>query len=215
MNGTPPFTHGHEITSAVGLTDSTFIVHFDSAYEDSYLHQLYVGRTLAGVTESVWDRHVIGQYFPSVYPEHVQILAVDPSDKFTDFGSDLPDRPYNRVKITYSTTGFSLDTKLIEISSGTEPGGAVDETNIIASSLFQGVGTFSQITTPLGPGGEWNFEVAGRDGTKPDGNRGTPLEISATIQAHPPDLVPDADGERFTVTAAAGVLTLDYALPEF
>lgn len=215
MDGTPPFTHGTEITGVYAIGASTIQVTFESVYEDLYLYQLYVGRTLVGVTDGPLDRQVIGAWWPSLYPEMIQILAIDPSDRNTDFGDDLPDRPYNRVKITYTTTGMPADTELIEIAAGTEPGGAVDETNLVASEFFPGSGTFTSITDPLGPGGEWNFEVAGRDGTAPDGNRGTPLELAVTIKAIPPDLVADENGDRFTVTADTGVLTLDYALPEF
>lgn len=215
MDGSPPFTLGTQITAVVSLSDSSILVAFESAYEDLYLYQLYVGRTLVGVTDGPLDRQVAGQWWPALYPEEIQILAIDPSDRNTDYGSDLPDRPYNRVKITYSTAGMAADTETIEISSGTEPGGAVDEENLIARDFYRGSGTFSQVTEPLGPGGEWNFEVAGRDGTIPDGNRGTALELSATITAHPPDLVADPDGERFIVTADTGTLTLSYTLPEF
>jgi len=215
MNGEAPFTHGFEITGVDALSDSSIRVRFTSVYDDAYLYQLYVGRTLVGVTDGPLDRSVIGQYFPGTYPETIQLLAVDPSDRTTDYGEDLPDRPYNRVKITYSTASMTADTELVEVSSGTEPEGAVDEDNIIATDFYPGSGTFSLVTDPLGPGGTWNFEVAGRDGTEPEGNRGTALELSATIKAHPPDLEPDVNGDRFTVEAVAGTLTLSYALPEF
>ena len=215
MSGNPPFTHGIEITAVVKLSDASILVRFDSVYGEDYLHQLYVGRTLVGVTTGPNRRQVIGQWWPGLYSETIQLLAVDPSDRTTDFGDDLPDRPYNRVKISYNTASMSLDTRRVEIASGTEPGGAVDEENIVGQDFYRGSGTFSLITDPLGPGGEWNFEVAGRDGTAPDGNRGTPLELSATIKAHPPDLEPFPDGDRFEVEAAAGTLTLSYLLPEF
>lgn len=215
MNGVPPFTLGHRIDSVESLSETSIVVRFTSSYAGSYLHQLYIGRTLAGVTEGVYDRHIVAPFELSTYPEHLQLLAVDPSDRNTDFGADLPDRPYNRVKIFVDTTGMPADTERIEISAGTEPEGAVDTDNIVASDIYRGVGDFEYVTTPLGPGGDWNFEVAGRDGTNPDGNRGTALELTATITAHPPDVEPDGDGERFTVEAAAGVLTIAYSLPEF
>ncbi len=212
MIGVAPFTHGMEITSAELLSNSSLIVRFTSAYDDAYLYQLYVGRTLVGVSNGVLDRNVIGIFFPSEYPETIQLLAVDPSDRTTDFGDDLPDRPYNRVKITYNTASMTIDTEWIEVSSGTEPEGAVNVANVIASDFYRGTGTFGIITDPLGPGGEWNFEIAGRDGTAPDGNRGTALELSATIKAHPPDVIADENGDRFSVAANAGTLTIGFAL---
>jgi len=212
---TAPYTLGMQITAVEGISNSSFLATFESSYEGLYLYQIYVGRTLAGVTESPWERSVVAQYIPSIYPEHLQLLAISPDQRNTDYGADLPDRPYNRVKLTFDTTGMDANTQILEVSAGTEPDGAVDVDNVIASEIYRGERSYQLVTEPLGPGGEWNFEVAGRDGTKPDGNRGDPLEISATIASHPPDVEPDGDGERFSVTADTGVLTIAYQLPEF
>lgn len=214
MIGEAPFNEGLRILRVAGLSATSLIVTFDSAYGSDYFYQVYLGRTLAGVSPGVNSRAVIAQFVPSLYPEEIQILAVDPADRLTDFGALLPDRPYSRVKLRWSTTGFDPSTKLIEITAGTEPEGAVNLENRLDTEIYRGEGEYEFITDPLGPGGEWNFEVAGRDGTLPEGNRGEPLELSATITAHPPDVQGDGE-ERFSLSAEGGVLTVEYSLPEF
>lgn len=203
---TAPYLGGVEITRVAAVAGNQLLVQFESVYEDQYLYQVYLGRMLAGVAASPWSRVVIVEDLASAWPEHLTLLAVDPAEALTDYGGDLPTRPYNRVKLTIDTSALEAGTKFVEVAAGTEPGGAVDPDNVLVREIFRGGGSLSLLTDPLA-GGAWNFEIAGRDGTAPDGNRGTPLELTADITAHPPDVVGDENG-RFEYAVAAGVLTV-------
>lgn len=209
---TAPYLGGIEITAARAIGPDSFVVEFTSSYGSDYQYQVYVGRTLAGTTDNPSERSIVAQFEPSgspEWPEHVTLLAVDLGERDTDYGADLPPRPYNRVELTFDTTGIDADTKLIEVCSGAGPGDAADPANVVGSMLWDFEGEKEFITPQLAGSGEWEFEVAGRDGTFPDGNRGTALTITADVLAHPPDLLL-VDDERFTYEIAAGVLTLDW-----
>ena len=207
---TAPYLGGIEIMAARAIGPDSFIVDFTSSYDADYQYQVYVGRTLAGVTDNPTERSVVAQFEPSgspEWPEHVTLLAVDLGERDTDYGADLPPRPYNRVKLTFDTTGIDPDTKLIEVCSGAGPGDSADSSNVIGTMLFDFEGEKEFITPQLAGSGEWEFEIAGRDGTFPDGNRGTALTITADVLAHPPDVLLLSDGERFSVAVTEGVLT--------
>jgi len=179
--------------------------------ETAYLWQLYAGRKLIGQTKAPDERVIVGPLEASLYPVWLSLLAVDGTDIDGDHGSTLPPRPYNRARVTVSTSGWPTDTNTIEVAAATEPGGAVDTTNIVASTFWD-INRSYEITTPcLGPSGTWAFEVAGRDEKEPDGNRGTPLSVSLDILTQPPDVAVEATGNRFTPTAAGGVLTVQFA----
>lgn len=190
--------------SAVGL-----MVRFASTYGTEYFHQLYAGRTLIGVTNAPSDRVVLGELQASHYPQPLQLVAVTPDDRLTDFGPSLPPRPYNRVKLGWTTSGWT-DAERIEISAGTVAGGAVDLTNVLEKMHFDENRVYSYTTPPMPGSGTWNFQVAGRDDTEPLGNRGTALAIPCGITAHPPDVALADDGTRLAVQVAAGIATVSF-----
>lgn len=205
-----PYSGGSQITNLEWVDVFALRVDFETTY-DNLIHQVYIGRSLAGNTESMADLSLICHAIPSIYPEHIQLLAVDPADRYTDFGAILPDRPYNAVKLAWTTSGWAPDTRRIEIAAGTEAGGSVVTSNVIGKVPFDDDGAFQFLTDPLPGSGEWNFQIAGRDKTKPNGNRGIPLAISADILAHPPDLARQPDGyNRLAVTITGGNLTASF-----
>lgn len=206
-----PFLGGHAITGISVEGPFALRVRFSTTYTDK-CHQVYIGRKLAGQTESPSDTEVICSYVPSDWPEHgPQLLAVEPGNKLTDYGALLPPRPYNSVKLKWTTSGWSPDTRFCEVTAGTEPGGSVDLTNVLQRVLFDADREYEYVTDPLPGTGDWDFEIAGRDATLPDGNRGTAASVSASIYAHPPDVDFTSDGyNRFELAAAAGELTASF-----
>jgi len=206
-----PFSGGHRITGISVEGPFALRVRFSTTYTDK-CHQVYIGRQLAGHTDSVSDTEIICSYVPSDWPEHgPQLLAVEPAYKLTDYGSLLPPRPYNSVKLTWTTSGWSPDTRFCEVTSGTEPAGAVDLENVLQRVLFDADRAYEFITDPLSGTGSWLFEIAGRDATLPGGNRGTAASIATSIYAHPPDVDFAADGyNRFEMAVAAGELTVTF-----
>lgn len=206
-----PFAGGHRITGVSVEGAFALRVRFETTYP-TMCHQVYVGRTLAGQTESAGDTEIICSYVPSDWPEHgPQLLAVEVANRFTDYGAALPPRPYNSVKLKWTTTGWSPNTRFCEVTGGTEPGGAVDLENVLERVLFDTDREYEFVTDPLPGTGEWEFEIAGRDATLPDGNRGTAASVTADIYAHPPDVDFASDGyNRFELVAAGGELTVSF-----
>lgn len=206
-----PYLGGCQITNAQWISARALRVQFSTTYGSTYQYQLYAGRSLAGQTERETERVIVANVIPSEYPQHLQLVAVDPAQRLTDYGSRLPPRPYNRLKLAFTLPSYAAaDAKKYEITSGTEPGGAVDSANVIYLQPFDLDGAHEFLTEPLPGSGVWNFAIAGRDDTLPSGNKGTVLAISGTVVAHPPD-VARSGRSRFSLSTAGGVVTASYS----
>lgn len=204
-----PFLGGFQVTSAAWISSHAIRVGFSTSYGASYLYQLYAGRTLIGATSSPSERSVVGQLQPSNWPQWLQLVAVAPDQRLTEYGANLPPRPYNRVKVRASVAGDTTDALYVELATGTEPEGAVDPGNVVERVLFDEDRVYELLTPPLEGSGLWNLELATRDDKPPDGNRGTPLELTATVLSTPPDVSLVA-GQRFSVALDAGTATLNW-----
>lgn len=200
----PAFTGGFEITGKPHwISSEELLMRFTSTYGSTRYYQLYAGRTLVGVTNSRAARSVIGTFKPSLWPQHITLLAVDSADRLTDFGAGLPPRPFNRVKLRASAVSYPADSEFLDVLAGTVPGGAVDANNRIARVPYDVDREYELFSDPLPGSGTWNFEIKGRDDKPPDGNLGTALALSQEILAHPPDMPLDAAGNRFGVSIAS------------
>lgn len=208
-----PLLGGFRIVSVEWATSNAIRVRFTTSYGSTYLYQLYAGRCLIGVTQSPLNRAIVGQLLPSDYPVPLQLVAVDRANILVDYGARLPPRPYNRVMISFDASGFPADSKWVDVTSSTAPGGAVDDDNLIAREEYDGDRSYTVLSEPLGGSGLWSFEAFGRDNKLTGGNKGAVLELSQTILAHPPDVVADANGKRLTGTVAAGALSVDFTYP--
>lgn len=205
-----PFAGGLAITSLSWLSPTAIRCTFTTTYGTTYLYQLYAGRIRIGSTFDGAERAIIGQLQPSLYPQEITLLAVAAAERLTDYGPELPLRPYNRVRIRFNTAGFPSDTKFIDITGSTEPGGAVDDSNLIQRILYDVDRTYEVITPALSGTGNWDFEIFGRDDKPADGNAGTALEVTADVLAIPPDVGLGSDGTRLTVTVDGGVATVAF-----
>lgn len=186
------------------------LVPFTSTYGTARFHQLYAGRTLVGVTSNPSDREVRAIVEPSHYGQPLQLVAVEPLERLEDVGSFLPPRPYNKAKLEWDAENYS-DCEAFEVTAGTEPGGAVDATNILKRVLFDRNRRYEYVTPPLDGSGTWNFEVTPYDTAELDGNAGTALAIQVTgVLAHPPDVAFQSDGSRLAGEIAGGVITIDF-----
>lgn len=207
---------GFAITGIAWLTSGSILVKFTTTYTGRH-HQLYAGRTLIGQTANTTDLSLTATFQASKYPQYLQLVSVQESERFTDYGSTLPDRPYNVVRLTWETAASS-DTRWLEVNSGAAPGDAADDANILERILFDQDRKYTYTTKPLNGSGTWNFEVAGRDDKPLDGNRGDPLAFQATgVLACPPDLVSYPDGSRlsYSIDTDADEITISYQLPEW
>lgn len=209
----PPYLGGFLVTDCAWLSATAISVSFTTTYGTDYQYQLYAGRQLIGATVATSERTLVGQLQPSTYPQCLTILAVEPTERLTDYGDRLPPRPYNRVKLRWATLGMPSDMKWIEITSGTVAGGAVSLSNVLALVPFDQNRFYEYLTPPVSGTGTWNFEVAHRDMRPPDGNRGTASAISAAVIAIPPDVESDGFGNRLAVAIASQNATVTYTLP--
>ena len=205
---------GLAITRAEWLGTTALRVEF-STVDTGQLFQLYAGRKRIGVTSDVSERAVIGQLQPSLYPQHLTLVAVDPADKETDYGDELPKRPYNCVRLTFTISGWPSDAAFVDVVGSTEPGGAVDQDNLLVRQPYDTDRVYTATTPALPGSGDWDFEVTGRDNRPSGGNEGPALELSANILAHPPDVaLNESDGSRLSVSVAGGVATIGFT-PQF
>lgn len=195
------------------VSTHALLVRFRSTYGASYLYQVYAGRTLIGATSQPRARSLVVTLKPTVWPQHIFLAAVDPDDRLTDYGAQLPLRPYNRVRLRFTASSWPDDAEFIDVTAGTAPGAAVDDTNRLARLLYDSDRQYELTTDPLGPSGTWNFEATGRDDTEPDGNVGTPLAMAQEILTQPQDVPFDGEGHRFSVSFAGGVATAEFTVP--
>lgn len=208
-----PFLGGLRITSIRWLAATTIAVTFTTTYGTDYVYQLYAGRTLIGSTAAGAERQIVTFLQPADWPEELTLLAVDPAARLYDYGALLPDRPYNRIKVQFTTTGWAAEEATrIELAAGDAPGEAVDLDHVVAREFFDTDRLYTLFTRPMPGSGEWALAVSGRDETTPAGNLGDPLELSADVLAHPPDVHLAGDGTRVELaTETPGVLTVDFS----
>lgn len=207
----PAYMGGLKIESLAWESPRALRCRFVSNYSRAW-HHLYAGRSRVGTCQP-GQRSLTAQLLATDWPEHLTLLAVDVADRLTDFGDGLPPRPYNRVRLRFTADSFPADCEFIDITAGTEPGGAVDADNRIARLLFKGDGEYAFLTDPLAGSGEWDFRITPRDSRPASGNAGTAVDASQTVLAHPPDVQLASSGDRFTAVAAAGLLTVTATLP--
>lgn len=181
---------------------------FDSVYTDRVV-QLYGGRRLIGCTRAPSDRRVVGQLLPTLVPAPLTLLAVLPEDRAVDFGTQLPDRPWNRYALEWSAVDYPADAKWFDVLAGTAPGES-PATFRVARVPFLGNTDYRFLLPPLTAGGAWEYAVVPRDGSLPEGNAGTPATVTIDAAVYPPDLTRQGDGSRFSIAVDAGDLVLGF-----
>lgn len=205
-----PFLGGLRIRFVAWMGANAIRVDFESFYRGRFQYQLYAGRTLIGQTYSPAERHIVAPLAPTHWPQVLQVVAVSSSQRLTDYGRQLPPRPYNKALIDVVTTSWPADSRSIEVAAGDEPGGVVDPDHIVARQNWRRDQTYTLTTIPLGPSGGWNFQVAGRDARPPGGNRGLPRELSTTLLTQPSDYALTAAGARFDASVADNTLSVQF-----
>lgn len=204
------FMGGLQIVSLAFASSRGLVCRFRSIHDQCW-HQLYAGRTQIGIS-TPGQRTLVGQLQAARYPERLTLMAVEIPDRMDDFGDELPPRPFNRARLRFTASGFPTDTEFLDITAGEEPGDPVDDSNRIGRLLYVGSTQYEFISDPL-PGGEWNFEITGRDNRPRDGNAGTSVPASLTVLAHPPD-VRITGGDRLSVDVLNSVATVTATVPE-
>ena len=203
---------GTVITSAVWLGPHALEVVFSSGW--SGRHQIYVGRHLAGVSQAAADRSFVVQIPPGDTPPPIQVIAVEDSETATDYGSSLPDRPYNLHRVNWSAAGIEADTDRFRITGAT----AIDTnpTEFLGAVQYTvGVNLYDFETPALAASGSWRFGITPYDSACGDyaddkGNAGTQALATITAEVYPPDVALQSDRSRFATSATGGTLTVDF-----
>lgn len=198
---------GMTIVKAGWLGQRSVFVEFVSQYTTGWLWQLYANRTLIGRTSSPRERRVVGQLVDADVPAPLTLIRVDTANALTNYGASLPNVPWNRFALEWSASAYPSDAHHFEVTGSSEAGGAVDTTNVLANVPFAGNGPYRFVLPPITAPGDWSFAITPRDDAMPAGNAGTVEEVTITAAVPPPDLAFDADGNRFTLSAEAGVVT--------
>lgn len=206
---TAPYLGGHSIVSAHWVGPRALAVRFTSSYGTLYHHQVYAGRTLAGVTSATAERKVIAQVVPSLYPQPLQLVAVAAGNRNTDYGATLPARPYNKARLRFASSAWT-DAKYIDVTRGSTAGGAVSSANLVRRILFDTNRIYVVVSDPLPGSGTWNFEAVGKDAV---GNVGSELAMSVPILAYPPDVTLSSTGNRLSASIASQTATISYTRP--
>lgn len=170
-------------------------------------HQLYYGRRLVAETSNPAVRVLTAQVDPGPWQNHLQVLAVSGTDAGVDHGSDLPRRPYNVAKLVIDASNFPADAAHLDVFRGATAGAAVSET-VWFRIPYEGARSYTVYTPPLPGSGTWNLSIVGRDSRPNGGNVGTPIALTVTVDAHPPDFV-----DPFTVSVSSGTGTITATLP--
>lgn len=203
---------GGQMTVRTGwLSPTAVYVDFVSGYETGWLWQLYANRKLIGRTVSPGDRRIVGQLNASPAPAPLTLIRVAPEFLLTDYGAELPRMPWNRFGVSFeAATDPDVDTKKFEITGSAAAGEAVDPDNLLLTEPFVGVGVYRVELPPLAGSGVWTYAITPRDDALPLGNAGTAEEFEIDAIVMPPDVRMDADGNRFSLSSAGGLVTVDF-----
>jgi hypothetical protein len=200
------FLGGFRITKVGWLGTQSVYCDFVSEFTSGWVFQLYANRKLIGSTREPRTRRVVGQLYANNSPSPLTMLRVPPDQFDTDYGQQIPRQPWNRFALNWSTSGSSgIDH--FDIVSGVNPGDPIDLENVLAKVPFTVDGDYSFEPDPV-IAGTWNYGVVPRDASLPAGTAGTPLTSSVTVVLPPDDVTPAADGNRFSVAAVTGTVTV-------
>lgn len=203
------FLGGFKITSLAWTGPTAIAVTIQTDYTDRYL-QLYAGRRLIGVTTGPGLLTVVGQLQSAHCPHDLMIVMCDAADHLTDFGQQLPLRPYNQFNLAWSASSYPADAKWFEITGCLVANGAVDPDNVIARVAYIGDGAYDFLLPPVTAPGDWTYALTPRDDAAPSGNAGTAAQLAKYALPYPPDILL-SDDTRLTADVAAGVLTVSFA----
>lgn len=198
---------GHTITGAGWIGPESVYVDFVSDYTSGWLWQLYANRKLIGRTTSPEARRCVGQLQASTAPAPLTLVRVDPAYLLTDFGLLLPRGPWNRFALVWDAESYPDDAKKFEITASAAAGEEVDPSNLLVTTPYIGEGAYRVPLPPIERSGVWKYQITPRDDASPSGNVGDSIELEVDVVVLPPDLRQDSDGNRFTLSAEAGVVT--------
>lgn len=221
-----PLLGGFRITGVGWAGRNAIYVDFVTPHTGQFF-QLYVNRRLAGVTASIHERRVDAQVWDAhLSAAPINLMRVDPAERFTDFGHVLEREPWNRYALQFTIPdGYDGDTHHFQILGASQPNTVPTEE--IAQVPYVGPRTYTvdlpaiptrPLPQPVDPNESsrwqnWLYKVIPCDDAQPAGNRSHPTEITIPALIIPADLVLRPDGNRFGVALSANQLTIQYSVP--
>ncbi|MES2793208.1 MAG: hypothetical protein V4719_26600 [Planctomycetota bacterium] len=180
-----------------------------TAHTDRFV-QIYAGRKLVGVSNFAGQLSATGQVQPTHCPTPITVLIVDSADRATNFGSQLPRRPWNRFRIGWNAASFPTDSRWFAICASPAANEPVDYSLALARVAYLGDGSYGFELPAVNANGEWIYGVMPLDDAMPFGNAGTPAEMAVDALVYPPDVAIDENGRRLTAAIADGVLNVGF-----
>lgn len=195
----PTLLAGATILTADAVGRNRVAVTFRTSYADR-LWQLYVGRRWIGTTNSTTDRRVSGVVIPSIWPEPISLVGVDPINRITDFGQALHDKPYNRRRLSFSVAS-TTDFDRVDVTRSIDAGEDVDEAEVVASIKIIPTSTRYVMDLPqLTRRGEWEHHLWSVDSKPTSGNRTHFATTTIPAAVYPRDFIGE---QRFEVASIA------------
>jgi hypothetical protein len=202
-------TGGFLITGARWIGNTAIRLTLSTAHTGRYF-QLYAGRRLIGVTNTVDQTEIIGQLQPAHCPHCLTVVMVEEGEQATDYGAQLATRPFNQFQMAWQADSFPADAKWFELTAATAAGGAVDAANVVARIAYQGDGDYEFLFPPITEPGDWSYKITPRDDANEDGNAGDATTITETALPYPPDILTNEDDTRMAATVLGTTLTVDF-----
>lgn len=198
---------GLRITEMDWIGQHTLEVRYETNLVDRFF-QLYAGRKLVGVSETMVGRVVLGQVMPTLIPPPMTLLAVTPDDRLTNFGHKLPPRPWNRYRLDWSANSYPPDSRFFDVEAS--PAAGEEPETLLARVEYLGDISYSFDLPELTSGGLWQYRLTPRDNALPLGNAGTAETVEIAALVYPADVALDEDGNRFQVALVEGVATISF-----
>lgn len=200
---------GHRITRIRSTGLAAITVEVESPYTDK-IFQLYAGRSLVGKTPTVGLYSITGQIADTLCPTPIAVVMVDLVDRDTEYGHLLPRRPWNRYRAAWAATSFPADARWFSIHGSPAAGESIDYESPLLRIPFAGDGAYEADLPEITGCGEWSYAIVPRDDALPDGNGGTPAEMSVQAIVFPPDVLVNDLDQRMSVVVADGIATVEF-----
>lgn len=208
---TTPYLGGFRILSVEWIGRTAIQLAFQATEYTDKLFQLYAGRRLIGATQRVTDRVVNGAIPPGPRATPLSLIVVDVDKQLTDYGRLLGWRPYNLYCVSWQAPATIGDLSHFDVVMSNNAGEAYDTSNVVGQVEYDSqISTYTFQLPSLAASGNWQVAVIPRDDALPLGNSGTPDSDTISAVVYPLDVSLDANGQRFTVEIASGVLTADF-----
>lgn len=209
------YTGGWQITSVEWVGATAVEVTFRADGWSSKIFQCYVGKRLAGRTQTTSQRSIIVPMPYAVNTTPISLVVVDPVDAGTDYSSQLCWAPWNFYCVSFGLPSpLPADLARFEIVMSRTAGAAYDSTNVVGVMDYEPGRTSYTFHLPeIASTGDWEVAVIPRDDARPAGNAGTIDLTTIPAVVYPADIPLDATGNRFSVSVSAGVATATFSCP--